>query len=245
MLFCIQQLVIRQNSMESYRPTLTDLHDTDTAWAGLGGAMLTLWRQKKLPRNPLRVVLAAVYLIGIAALHTTVPAIISIKLLNQSIPTEVPTSGLPIFAEAVDGYHFNVLVIISLHSPELDVIYRSTNMVENRRFHGQNVLPYVGKGKNDQTIGLLGSLVYDIPEDNNMIGSLDVRGTQFNVTCGTLSQGLNTLHSDYHDNNNNSIELTWESSNFSNEDNWPIVSFDVPIGEDSCCIFLVIPIFFL
>jgi hypothetical protein len=110
MLFCVQQLVVRRSSTKHYRSTLTDLHDTDTAWAGLGGAMLALWRQKSLPRYPLRVTIAAVYLIGIAALHTTVPAIISIKLLNESIPTEVQTNGLPIFAEAVDGYAFNILV---------------------------------------------------------------------------------------------------------------------------------------
>jgi hypothetical protein len=74
--------------------------------------MLTLWRQKNLPRYPLRVVFAAVYLIGVAALHTTVPAIVSIKLLNESIPNEVPTSGLPIFAEAVDGCVFDVLLYV-------------------------------------------------------------------------------------------------------------------------------------
>jgi hypothetical protein len=95
-------------------------------------------------------------------------------------------------------------------------------------FHGQNVLPYVGKGKNDQTIGLLGSLVYDIPEDNNVTGILTVRGTQFAVSCGTL---VGTLNASYVD-EERYMQFAWGSSALSDGTNGPTVSFEIPIGGE-------------
>lgn len=56
-------------------------------------------------------------------------------------------------------------------------------------FHGPSALPYVGRLRTEQSLGLDGSIVYDVPQDINVIDTLIGTGRQFFVSCGTLPGG--------------------------------------------------------
>lgn len=104
MVFSVQQLIIKRDTSGPLGSTLTDIHDSNSAWAGLGSALLTLLYQLGFRRQISRTATALLYLGGVAVLHTTIPATISVEALKRSNFTQVMTSGLPILSEGVDGY---------------------------------------------------------------------------------------------------------------------------------------------
>jgi hypothetical protein len=95
MVFVTQQLVIRHNLRSS--STLTYLHDSNTAWQGLVAALLTLWRQKAVRSRTGLIILATVYLGGIAALHITIPALASIEVFNITTQVKIVARGRPYY----------------------------------------------------------------------------------------------------------------------------------------------------
>jgi hypothetical protein len=103
MVYLVQQLIIRRDSDERSEATLTSLHDSDTAWAGLISAILTLWRQTGFRHHPLRNASAVIYLGAIAGLHITIPAILSIQTISERYSIEVMTrSSIPYLEQAVN-----------------------------------------------------------------------------------------------------------------------------------------------
>ena len=93
MLLTTQQLVVRRDL--GMRRTLTAIHDSDIAWSGLGSSLLTLWRQISLPADVKGILVAVVYLIGIAVLHITTPSLFVLEAFNQTMVTDVNTTGGP------------------------------------------------------------------------------------------------------------------------------------------------------
>jgi hypothetical protein len=92
MVFVVQQLVVCRDLYRSSR--LTSLHDSNLAWQGLGGAIMTLYRQKQLPDRVWSAIAAAFYLGGIATLHATIPALYSVQVFNTTLNMEVATRGM-------------------------------------------------------------------------------------------------------------------------------------------------------
>lgn len=94
MVYAVQQLVVRYNLRHA--SSLTDLHDGNAAWQGLGSAVLTSWARitTRLARSH-RIATATLYLGGIAALHTTIPAVLSVEVLDllQSTPLWTQTQA--------------------------------------------------------------------------------------------------------------------------------------------------------
>lgn len=104
MLFCVQQLV-SQRDLRSHS-NLTNLHDGNAAWQGIGNALWTMWRNLPLPHplrkkyggvssKPIRTVIAVIYLGGISTMHMSIPALASIQTFNVTEAITVATSGKP------------------------------------------------------------------------------------------------------------------------------------------------------
>lgn len=104
MVFSVQQLIIKRDTSGPVGSTFTDIHDSNSAWAGLGSALLTLMYQFGFRRQISRTVTALLYLGGVAVLHTTIPATISVEAFKRSNFTQVMTRGLPLLSDTVDGY---------------------------------------------------------------------------------------------------------------------------------------------
>jgi len=106
-----------------------ELHDSLAAWSGLGAAAIALLRQMRSPvRITLSSVLVVVLYVTVAALHITVPSVLSIGTV--SIVGDVP----PISANRMPG---NVTAIgfdlIDGAAPELrDVVMSITYLWDQR-----------------------------------------------------------------------------------------------------------------
>ncbi|KII88658.1 hypothetical protein PLICRDRAFT_41860 [Plicaturopsis crispa FD-325 SS-3] len=48
------------------------------------------------------------------------------------------------------------------------------------------LLPYLGRSDPENTIGLHNATLFDVPEDNSGVNSIDVGATAFNATCGMI-----------------------------------------------------------
>lgn len=117
MVFAMQQLAIQHTQAQRTRSktTLTDLHDTNASWTGLGGAFLSLWWQTRFRRNTVRAVFAVAYLSVIAALHATIPALLSVQVVTENQPIDVMTRGLMNLTEAASVYVHSHLMWRLLH----------------------------------------------------------------------------------------------------------------------------------
>lgn len=85
------------------RQTLTAIHDKTSAWLGLGSSLLALIDQFKLPSAVPSVICTGIYLAGIAALHITIPAFVSINTYNATVFTK-QTTQLARPAFSLTGY---------------------------------------------------------------------------------------------------------------------------------------------
>ncbi|KAI0750551.1 hypothetical protein BC629DRAFT_1598872 [Irpex lacteus] len=80
------------------RQTLTAIHDKTSAWLGLGSSLLAIVDQIKLPSAVFSVAFIGSYLLGIAALHITIPASVSVNTYNATIMTQQTTQlARPLF----------------------------------------------------------------------------------------------------------------------------------------------------
>ncbi len=73
------------------RQTLTAIHDKTSAWLGLGSSLLALLDQIKLPSAISSVAYIGSYLAGIAVLHITIPASVSVNTYNATAITQQTT----------------------------------------------------------------------------------------------------------------------------------------------------------
>lgn len=82
MVLTTQQLAMRiQLSRYQY---LTTTHDISLAWAGLGAALMSLWRQWKLQVSAVQVLGVAIYLTSVALLHVTIPTLVRGALMRRN-----------------------------------------------------------------------------------------------------------------------------------------------------------------
>lgn len=84
------------------RPTLVAIHDTSTAWLGLGSSLATLKQQIRARSDIWKITLITIYLAGIFALHITAPNLfnmISIPAFDPSAPPTISSAGRPSFSK--------------------------------------------------------------------------------------------------------------------------------------------------
>lgn len=168
MVFTMQQLAISHKLSGS--TTLTETHDVNTAWLGLGSALLTLRRQLTRPAALYSTLIAVIYLSGIATLHITTPALFSIQTTSLQTPTDVKTFGMANYtAVNKQDCEYTQGMGPSWYGP-LTALSPITSVSQHANFSG-----------------LVNGTLYDILDDNMGQGQISVNATYFNVTCGTLS----------------------------------------------------------
>ncbi|KAF7332689.1 hypothetical protein MKEN_00152100 [Mycena kentingensis (nom. inval.)] len=79
------------------RQALTATHDQTTAWTGLGAAFGILCRQISLPSSVTGALGIFLYLGSLAALHLTIPTMITVQTFNHPTTATIPTAGAPIW----------------------------------------------------------------------------------------------------------------------------------------------------
>jgi hypothetical protein len=96
-LFLVQQLAHR-GALHT-RQTLTAVHDTFSAWNGIGSALAVMYAQRNRTTAVYRGLLCVTaYLVGMSALHITTPGLISVATFNNTFPGVVyMTSSKPDF----------------------------------------------------------------------------------------------------------------------------------------------------
>ncbi|KAJ7210691.1 hypothetical protein GGX14DRAFT_394336 [Mycena pura] len=151
--------------------TLTALHDSISAWAGLGSALATLFNQVSIPASVLGTLSVVGYLGCISTLHISIPAILSVEAFNATVEVTIPasTSGMPEYA--------NSSVINSTHD------YMITFPV--------NFLEWKGILDVSQMVGLSNGSLYEVLDATTPgNGKARVSAYGFNITCGHLSSKI-------------------------------------------------------
>ncbi|KIP03450.1 hypothetical protein PHLGIDRAFT_238213 [Phlebiopsis gigantea 11061_1 CR5-6] len=72
--------------------TLTAIHDQSNAWQGLGSAIVAAYQQLKVPAATARVASILMYLIGVFALHVSIPSMLHAENFEDISPKTVSTT---------------------------------------------------------------------------------------------------------------------------------------------------------
>jgi hypothetical protein len=89
-----QQLAIRGIVLKCQ--TLTATHDESAAWAGLGSALLVLWRQTRIAASVVGTLSVTIYLTGISVLHISTPSLFNLQVFDKPNGSNISTQiGMP------------------------------------------------------------------------------------------------------------------------------------------------------
>ncbi|KAF7334800.1 hypothetical protein MSAN_02366600 [Mycena sanguinolenta] len=155
--------------------TLTAIHDVISAWAGLGSALISLWKQASVPASVFGTLNIVGYLCCISILHISIPAMISVEVFNTTLAIPASTLGIPEYA---NGSAIN-----------------STRNYMNT--FGTNVLPFRGLFDGPQMQGLLNGTLYEVLLNTTSAkGTAQVSATGFNISCGYVSAQISDVDLD-------------------------------------------------
>ncbi|KAF7376974.1 hypothetical protein MSAN_00115200 [Mycena sanguinolenta] len=164
LVFITQTLSMRRSLQRDQ--TLTETHDNAAAWAGIGSALVHLWRQKTVPASISGVLSTFFYLSSVLILHITTPALFSLEAFTATRPVPVQTQGLP-------SYNWT--------DPVADIYDHLPDFLPQPLA----LLPTVFENI-FTTLGLHNGSMYDVLAVNEGTGNATVNGTGFNITCGYL-----------------------------------------------------------
>jgi hypothetical protein len=137
MVYTTQQVSLR--SILFIPLPLTSIHDIYGAWNGLGSSLIVLYKQLELPPGSSIILVIALYLAGIATIHITTPALLSLQFhnvttiqnitvlgpFNYSLPTPPPTIDL-----AINVQQLNLTGVAGLHE---NIFYEVPDSASNIR----------------------------------------------------------------------------------------------------------------
>ncbi|KAF7378111.1 hypothetical protein MSAN_00235300 [Mycena sanguinolenta] len=142
---------------------LTTTHDKVLAWTGIGSAILTLWRQVKLPGSLFKILHISLYLATISVLHVATPALVSVESFELSILTTANTQGVTEWSNTTDNSTLDSLAL------------------------GGSFLPWVNDLDPALTLGLSNGSLYDVLETAYLSSSpAEISAVGFNITCGYI-----------------------------------------------------------
>ncbi|KAF7377889.1 hypothetical protein MSAN_00212600 [Mycena sanguinolenta] len=172
LLFLTQTLAMRRNFGPNR--TLTAIHDTISAWAGLGSALVSLWNQVSVPASGFATFIIVGYLCCISLLHISIPAMISVEVFNATVAAPATTLGIPEYA--------NVSVINSTRD------YMTT--------FATNILPFRGLFENSM-LGLLNGTIYEVLTNTTTEkGTAQVSALGLNISCGYVPAQIRNVERD-------------------------------------------------
>ncbi|KAJ7111265.1 hypothetical protein C8R44DRAFT_856600 [Mycena epipterygia] len=162
LLYATQKLAI--TCAVSKYSTLTVTHDTLLAWAGIGSALSSIYKQFALPASFRAPLFICGYLATISVLHVSTPALVSVETFNLSLSTSVKTQSLPQWSS---GSPDNVT---------------TAYIQDNGQF-----LSWLGNLDQSKTLGLSNGSLYDVmTKAYPGSGTVQVSAVGFNMSCGYL-----------------------------------------------------------
>ncbi|KAG2078569.1 hypothetical protein BDR04DRAFT_1226524 [Suillus decipiens] len=167
LLFLTQRLAMSR--MLVRRQKLTAIHDISGAWAGIGSALSSVWKQIDIPASWWMTSAVTVYLAGISVLHITSSTLLQLQTFNASMTTSVPTT----LAWSND---LSSLADSANYSPIYDVNWPAITAS----------LPVVNQLPGVVSAGLSNTTVYDTPQTNAIVGNATVNATTITSCCGLL-----------------------------------------------------------
>ncbi|KAG0694158.1 hypothetical protein DFH29DRAFT_1083930 [Suillus ampliporus] len=158
LLFLTQRLAISRTLVR--RLKLTAIHDIIGAWAGLGSALGSVWRQTNIPASWWMTFAVTAYLASISVLHVTSSTLLQFQTFNTSMATSVPTT----------------LGWLN------DISYGSDT---NWEFMTAS-LPVVNRLPGLVTAGISNTTLYDTIQTSSVEGNATVNATTITSRCGLL-----------------------------------------------------------
>jgi hypothetical protein len=139
------------------RLKLTTIHDVSSAWAGLGSALSSIWKQTGISASLWATTVVTTYLVCISVLHVTSSTLLQFQTFNSSMPINVSTT-----LGWVDVT--NVSNPIPITAP----------------------LPAISQFPGLISAGLSGNTVYDTLQTSSAVGHATVNATTITSNCGLI-----------------------------------------------------------
>ncbi|KAG2105487.1 uncharacterized protein F5147DRAFT_241761 [Suillus discolor] len=158
LLFLTQRLAISRTLVR--RVKLTAVHDISGAWAGLGSALSSVWRQTDVPASWWTTSAVAAYLASITVLHVTSSTLLQFQTFNASMTTSVPTTQ-----GWLNDSSYSSSTNLGLITLSLPVVNQLTGLV---------------------SAGLSNTTLYDTLKTNGMTGNATVNATTVTSHCGLI-----------------------------------------------------------
>ncbi|KAG1733541.1 hypothetical protein EDB19DRAFT_2041213 [Suillus lakei] len=158
LLFLTQRLAISRTLAR--RRKLTAIHDISGAWAGLGSALSSVWRQTIIPASWWTTLAVTAYLASISVLHVTSSTLLQFQTFNTTMVTSVPTT-----LGWLDNESYKSRANWGSIAASLPVINQLPGLV---------------------TAGLSNNTVYDMSQTAYIVGNATVNATTITSRCGLL-----------------------------------------------------------
>ncbi|KIK40917.1 hypothetical protein CY34DRAFT_806710 [Suillus luteus UH-Slu-Lm8-n1] len=155
LVFITQQLAM--SSALIRRLKLTTIHDVSSAWAGLGSALSSVWKQTSIPASLWATAAVTTYLVCISVLHITSSTLLHFQTFNSSMPTNVSTT---LGWVDVTGISNPVPITASL--------------------------PAISQFPGLISAGLSNNTVYDTLQTSSAVGYATVNATTITSNCGLI-----------------------------------------------------------
>ncbi|KAG1898897.1 uncharacterized protein F5891DRAFT_442831 [Suillus fuscotomentosus] len=158
LLFLTQRLAISRTLVR--RVKLTAVHDISGAWAGLGSALTSVWRQTDIPASWWTTSAVAAYLASITVLHVTSSTLLQFQTFNASMTTSVPTT-----LGWLDDSSYGSSTYLGPITTSLQVVNHLTGLV---------------------SAGLYNTTLYDTLTTTAIAGNATVNATTVTSSCGLV-----------------------------------------------------------
>ncbi|KAJ7195762.1 hypothetical protein GGX14DRAFT_700655 [Mycena pura] len=173
-IYCSALVLISQTLAMRHRlhksQTLTATHDNSIAWSGIGSALLILWKQRVVPASALGTLSVFLYLLNIAVIHISSPAMLLLQSFNSSRPTVLNTLAMPEYTRKTS-------------------ILSETQTTKNMETFAMTALSEIFRDMNTTNkLGILDGTLYEVLETSYVGEDASVAAIGFNITCGYLPQ---------------------------------------------------------
>ncbi|KAJ7662606.1 hypothetical protein DFH06DRAFT_1190436 [Mycena polygramma] len=159
--------------------TLTAIHDSTAAWAGIGSAVFHLWHQTRVRGSLMGVLSIFLSLGSVLILHVSTPALFAVQTFDSPRLSYVSTTSLP-------GYNDAQWMYGKIQPADRGGVDGSA--IDGKTFPGDYAagslvsLPPIANGSR-KSLGLSGSTYFDVLDANVGVGNGTVSATGFNISC--------------------------------------------------------------
>ncbi|KAJ7600266.1 hypothetical protein C8J56DRAFT_1073083 [Mycena floridula] len=149
--------------------TMTEVHDRQSAWIGLGSAINSCWNQLSISTSVWGVGIITVYLALVAGLKITTPSLLTLASVPQNNTA------------MVDSQLNDPFLLVSS-----DVDWANPSGLIDYAPSIVRVLQQLKSRDSGFELGLQDNMVYDVLKNNSGVGTAMVNSHMMNVSCGAL-----------------------------------------------------------